>query len=96
MSRTLPLFFTLLCWFGVPERADAGVKHEAQDPQLVFAAQELSFALKEMRQEELQVTLAIEPDEVSPEAFRIQRVNPNQIIVIGTDANGAMYSFAIR
>lgn len=93
MNRTLPLFFILMCWFGVllPERVDAGVEHDAENPQLVFAAQELNAALKETGKEELRVTLEVEPDESSPEAFRIQRVDSNQIKIIGTDANGAMY-----
>ena len=58
---------------------------------MVFAAQELKAALKETGQEELKVTLAVEPDETSPQSFRIQLIDPNQIMVIGTDANGAMY-----
>ena len=93
MNRTLPLLLILLCWFGLllPEQLVAGVEYDSEIPQVVFAAQELKAALKETGQEELKVTLAVEPDETSPQSFRIQLIDPNQIMVIGTDANGAMY-----
>ena len=63
-KRTLLPFFTLFCWLGLllPEQLLADVEHDSEIPQVVFAAQELNAALKETGQEDLKVTLAVEPD----------------------------------
>ena len=69
----------------------ASVVHDARIPQLAFAAQELGDAIREAGRDDLKITLIVRPDEASPEAFQIQSLKPNQIQIIGTDANGAMY-----
>ena len=58
---------------------------------MVFAAQELEDALKEVERENLQVSLIVTPDEASPEAFQIRSIEPTEIEITGTDATGAMY-----
>ena len=86
-------FLYLLFVLGIllPGRLAASVEYDTNIPQLVFAAQELEVALKEVGREDLQVSLTIKPDETLPEAFQIRTVAPNQIRITGTDATGAMY-----
>jgi len=66
------------------------IQHDAQIPQLTFAAQELEAALKVSKREDLQVSLVVTPDASSPEAYEI-KTNGKQIEVIGADVSGAMY-----
>ena len=75
----------------LPGRLEASVEYDAQIPQLAFAAQELTDALEEAGREDLQVALAVKPDESSPEAFQIRSVEPTRVEVTGSDATGAMY-----
>ncbi|TWU40650.1 Ig-like domain-containing protein [Novipirellula artificiosorum] len=69
----------------------ASVEHDAKNPQLAFAARELEGAMKEAGQDDLQVTLSIQADASSPEAFQIRSAGPNRVEVIGSDSPGAMY-----
>jgi len=93
MKKVPCSFLWLLFVLGIllPGRFAVSVEYDARIPQLAFAAQELKDALKEARQENLQVSLIVKPDESSLEAFQIESVGPNQIKVIGSDATGAMY-----
>ena len=75
----------------LPARLAASVEYDTKIPQLVFAAQELEDALKEVERENLQVSLIVTPDEASPEAFQIRSIEPTEIEITGTDATGAMY-----
>jgi hypothetical protein len=77
--------------FLLPGRLAASVEYDAEHPQLAFAAQELEYALKETRREDLQVALIVRLDDSSPEAFQIRSVTPTQVEVTGSDATGAMY-----
>ena len=92
--KNLPLKFIwmlpVLCLL-IPSWLSALVIYDHQVPQLVFAAKELSGPIKEAGQDNLQVSLDIEPDASNPEAFQIRRLGPLQIKVTGTDAKGAMY-----
>ena len=60
-------------------------------PQTAFAAQELQAVLKETGREELQVMLVVKPDETKSEEYQIRNFAPNDVRVIGSDANGTMY-----
>lgn len=68
----------------------AAIHYDAKVPQLAFAAEELTQALNESGQTDLDVTLTIKADKASPEAFEIRKTS-NGIEVSGSDANGAMY-----
>ena len=83
----------MLLAFGqlIPSWLCALVEYDHEGPQLVFAAKELSAPIKEAGQENLHVSLLINPDASNPEAFQIRRIGPLQIVVTGTDARGAMY-----
>ncbi|MFC2115420.1 hypothetical protein ACFLTU_03040 [Bacteroidota bacterium] len=70
---------------------NASVKYDASIPQVEFAARELKNALKQVGRIDLEVTLIVNPDESSPEAFQIRSLGANQVEIIGTDAKGAMY-----
>jgi len=74
-----------------PYRLLAAVEHDALIPQVSFAAQEITAALKEAGRENLQVELKVQPDEASLESFEIRSAGANQIMIIGSDAKGAMY-----
>ena len=93
MNKRPRLFFWSLFVFGIllPGHPAASVEYDAKIPQLVFAAQELEDALKEVERENLQVSLIVTPDEASPEAFQIRSIEPTKIEITGTDATGAMY-----
>ncbi|VGO23518.1 hypothetical protein [Pontiella sulfatireligans] len=86
-------FFGVLCMLNLllPGSLSASVQYDSNNPQLAFAAQEITSALKEIGREDLRVSLSIKPDGASPEAFQIQRVGSAGIKVTGSDANGAMY-----
>lgn len=73
-----------------PTRIDASVDYDEAVPQLSFAAEELSHAMKASGQEGLRIILIIEPDVAVPEAYQIQSTGET-ITVIGSDASGAMY-----
>jgi len=75
----------------LPACVVASVEYDAQIPQLAFAAQELKDALQEAGRETLQVKLIVESDESSPESFQIRTAGPDEVVVSGSDANGAMY-----
>ncbi|MGY8696001.1 MAG: carbohydrate-binding family 6 protein, partial [Verrucomicrobiia bacterium] len=84
-----PLFLVLV--FHVPVRLAAEVEFDAGIPQLAFAAQELEDAMDEVGGKSLNVTLIVQEDESSPEAYQIRSVGTNRVRITGTDANGAMY-----
>jgi hypothetical protein len=69
----------------------ASVGYDARIPQLRFAAEELNDAMTESGREDLEVSLIVQSNASSPEAFQIRVVAPNQIEVAGSDATGAMY-----
>ena len=69
----------------------ARVEYDAGIPQMAFAAQELRRAFEETGKKDLQVTLTVQSDASSPEAFSIRRVGGKRIEVTGTDVTGAMY-----
>ena len=75
----------------LPARLVAAVEHDAQIPQLEFAAQELERVLTETGRQDLKVTLVIQSDETSAESFRVRLVGQDRIEVIGSDATGTMY-----
>jgi hypothetical protein len=93
MNRPLFLTYFTLIWFSTqtPDSLAADVEHDSGIPQVVFAAQELGAALTEAERENLKATILLEPNAASPESFRIHCVNPNEVIVTGADASGAMY-----
>ena len=68
----------------------AAIHYDAKVPQLAFAAGELTRALSESGKADLEVTLKINADQTSPEAFEIKTGSAG-IEVVGSDANGAMY-----
>jgi hypothetical protein len=61
-----------------------------KNPQILFAIQEVDAALKEVGRTDLQVVLSIKPNKNLSESYEIQ-VTKGKVIVIGSDANGAMY-----
>jgi hypothetical protein len=63
------LCLSLVLGMLLPDCLAASVEHDAEIPQLVFAAQELKRAIAETGRNELTVTLTLEPDDASPEAF---------------------------
>ncbi len=74
-----------------PSPALASVAHDADVPQLVFAAQELQEALNEAERRNLHVSIRVEPNASTPEAFEIRLLGPERIEIVGTDSTGAMY-----
>ncbi len=86
----------MLFVFGIliPGRLAAQIEYNEQVPQLAFAVQEITGALKEAGQENLQVSLVIEPDLASPEAFQIRSLGPKRVEVSGSDATGEMHPSA--
>jgi hypothetical protein len=93
MNKIPCLLLRLLFVFGIhlPGHLSADVGYDSRIPQLEFAANELEDALIEAGRKDLKVTLIIQQDDSSPEAFQIRKVGSNQVEVTGTDANGAMY-----
>ena len=83
--------FALLAFFAFPSAASSEVVCDLAVPQIVFAAEEIEAALQETGRDDFKITLKIVPDTASPEAFRIERVGTEEIRVVGSDANGAMY-----
>ena len=69
----------------------ADVECDRTNPRVAFAARQIEAALVETSRDGLTITLEIEVDTEFPESFQVQRVSPQQIRVVGSDASGAMY-----
>ncbi len=85
------LLCSILSGLNAQHAGAAGVDFDTRIPQCVFAANELNVALTELGKKDIRVSLSINRDESSPEAFQIRTADPNRIEVIGSDASGAMY-----
>ena len=76
MNKIPCLLLRLLFVFGIhlPGHLSADVGYDSRIPQLEFAANELEDALIEAGRKDLKVTLIIQQDDSSPEAFQIRKV----------------------
>ncbi|OUW18224.1 MAG: hypothetical protein CBD18_03250, partial [Opitutales bacterium TMED158] len=90
-SNVASINFIFVFFFSLLPPATASVVYDSQVPQLAFAAEELNDALRETNRSDLTVTVKIEADATTPEAFQIVVAENNRIEITGADANGAMY-----
>ncbi len=86
-----PILLISLMWMATAGKLAAEIEHDAQIPQLVFAAAEIEVALSEANWRELLVSIQIRPELLDAEAYQIRRLGRGKVAVIGTDATGAMY-----
>lgn len=91
MNRFLVRHSFLICLTTLHGGLAAEVVWDKENPQVAFAAAELLGAIAETEQDDLLVTIGIEADPADPESFQIRSISKNNIQVIGSDANGAMY-----
>lgn len=75
----------------VPNALAADVEYEHGVPQVAFAAAELDLAIEESGRSDLKISIVVKADSSNPEAFQIRIAGGDEITIIGSDANGAMY-----
>ena len=92
--RTIPgalVCLLIVSGLSLPACNSNQVEYDATIPQIAFVEQEIAFALKEVRRENLQVSIRIKPDESSPESFQIRTRGAKRVEITASDVSGAMY-----
>ena len=69
--------FLLLCLL-LPACASSAAEHDANIPQIAFAAAEVDDAIAETGRKGLKVTISVKLDPANPEAFQVRVAGPNE------------------